>query len=245
MATARPVDDPELLPFLPFIYLAWSDGELGEAEVVSICSEFSQTGVDQDCRTAFVGWLDPQDPPSPDELSEMLDVIRARSASIADAGALDIESFARTLGASGRGEAELTPEEQEAIRMLGEQLGLAGSEPTRAIVGGTTTGQVLASQSLDVNVDELIQIRDGARHEIKERLRSLLSEPDFAHIPGQHMDEYRTRVLGQLQRLADEGFGRLGFPIEHGGTGSQSDFCLLYTSPSPRDQRGSRMPSSA
>ena len=26
---------------------------------------------------------------------------------------------------------------------------------------------------------------------------------------------------------------------------SQSDCCLLYTSPSPRDQRGSRMPSSA
>ena len=25
----------------------------------------------------------------------------------------------------------------------------------------------------------------------------------------------------------------------------QLDFCLLYTSPSPRDQRGSRMPSSA
>ena len=27
--------------------------------------------------------------------------------------------------------------------------------------------------------------------------------------------------------------------------GEQLDFCLLYTSPSPRDQRGSRMPSSA
>ena len=26
---------------------------------------------------------------------------------------------------------------------------------------------------------------------------------------------------------------------------TQSDICLLYTSPSPRDQRGSRMPSSA
>ena len=25
----------------------------------------------------------------------------------------------------------------------------------------------------------------------------------------------------------------------------QNEFCLLYTSPSPRDQRGSRMPSSA
>ena len=29
------------------------------------------------------------------------------------------------------------------------------------------------------------------------------------------------------------------------GSGEQSQHCLLYTSPSPRDQRGSRMPSSA
>ena len=30
-----------------------------------------------------------------------------------------------------------------------------------------------------------------------------------------------------------------------GGLGGASSGCLLYTSPSPRDQRGSRMPSSA
>ena len=29
------------------------------------------------------------------------------------------------------------------------------------------------------------------------------------------------------------------------GGGGRADICLLYTSPSPRDQRGSRMPSSA
>ena len=40
--------------------------------------------------------------------------------------------------------------------------------------------------------------------------------------------------------------------IDHGchgvaifGSTGQAQFCLLYTSPSPRDQRGSRMPSSA
>ena len=31
----------------------------------------------------------------------------------------------------------------------------------------------------------------------------------------------------------------------HGDTGVNNSSCLLYTSPSPRDQRGSRMPSSA
>ena len=33
--------------------------------------------------------------------------------------------------------------------------------------------------------------------------------------------------------------------IIHDSTFSSSQYCLLYTSPSPRDQRGSRMPSSA
>ena len=38
-----------------------------------------------------------------------------------------------------------------------------------------------------------------------------------------------------------QNFGRIGFLPEERGLYN----CLLYTSPSPRDQRGSRMPSSA
>ena len=37
-----------------------------------------------------------------------------------------------------------------------------------------------------------------------------------------------------------------GFNVRFSGTDNYEDInCLLYTSPSPRDQRGSRMPSSA
>ena len=38
---------------------------------------------------------------------------------------------------------------------------------------------------------------------------------------------------------------RSGLPVDAQGLGPGLDPCLLYTSPSPRDQRGSRMPSSA
>ena len=47
-------------------------------------------------------------------------------------------------------------------------------------------------------------------------------------------------AIGQLQKL--------GFDIAvEAGAGLAAKYtdCLLYTSPSPRDQRGSRMPSSA
>ena len=43
--------------------------------------------------------------------------------------------------------------------------------------------------------------------------------------------------------FADQAYADHPLPIGEGQTISQP--CLLYTSPSPRDQRGSRMPSSA
>ncbi len=229
MATARTFDDPDLLPFLPFIYLAWSDGELGDTEVDSICAELSSTGVTKDCQMAFVGWLDPDDPPSPNELSRVLDTIRSHSSDIDDVETLDIESFAKTLAETGRGQGDLTAAEQQAIRMLGEHLGLSGNEPTRAVIGHVTPIPTTATASSELDVAELIALRDGPRHEIKERLRALLTEPEFEHVPGLGIDEYRARVLSQLERLTAEGYGRLGFPHEYGGAGDQSDFVGAFS----------------
>ena len=51
--------------------------------------------------------------------------------------------------------------------------------------------------------------------------------------PGRELQEAVTIGLGHIARVAEDvrGFGETG--------------CLLYTSPSPRDKRQSRMPSSA
>ena len=59
-------------------------------------------------------------------------------------------------------------------------------------------------------------------------------------------DDYCTKTLGRCKmdfyRLAINDLTSAGMqPFKQG----KHMFCLLYTSPSPRDQRGSRMPSSA
>ena len=47
-----------------------------------------------------------------------------------------------------------------------------------------------------------------------------------------------------IKPIFDEFFGVRAIEVLDGGSGYDPT-CLLYTSPSPRDQRGSRMPSSA
>ena len=68
------------------------------------------------------------------------------------------------------------------------------------------------------------------------------------------MNTYSTRVDGTEliidigsevgSSVADVGSAATNY-LSAGQTQSYSSSCLLYTSPSPRDQRGSRMPSSA
>ena len=62
----------------------------------------------------------------------------------------------------------------------------------------------------------------------------------------------RNRTLADLDRVValggGHGLGRVMSSLSLLGprlTGIVTTTCLLYTSPSPRDQRGSRMPSSA
>ncbi len=56
----RAPDSPELLPYLPMIYVAWADGDLQPAEIRAICSRLEATeGLDGKCRKLLGVWLDP------------------------------------------------------------------------------------------------------------------------------------------------------------------------------------------
>ena len=50
---------------------------------------------------------------------------------------------------------------------------------------------------------------------------------------------------GRLKANSESFFAAAGYKLEQQGGDRGYSACLLYTSPSPRDQRGSRMPSSA
>ena len=63
----------------------------------------------------------------------------------------------------------------------------------------------------------------------------------LAAVPGR-----RKKTIELAQDTERRGFSGLYCPSFGDGLGlCQALACLLYTSPSPRDQRGSRMPSSA
>ena len=90
--------------------------------------------------------------------------------------------------------------------------------------------------NLEENMEELLNVEvsetpEGGGAKRKDQLRDVSEDKDKDY-------EY-TR--GELYRLIDQGQEAVQGALEV----AQESGCLLYTSPSPRDKRQSRMPSSA
>src|SRR5919206_2108515 len=77
-------------------------------------------------------------------------------------------------------------------------------------------------QSATVDVAALQRLLDGSLAEIRERVREVLSRPEFTQISGSGIarDEYRDQVLAWTKALAAEGGTGLHFPSEYGGEDS-------------------------
>jgi hypothetical protein len=61
--------DERLAPFLPLVAAVWEDGELSDLEIAAVCMAIIQDPeVDLSCKEALQHWLDPNHPPSADDL---------------------------------------------------------------------------------------------------------------------------------------------------------------------------------
>ena len=74
-----------------------------------------------------------------------------------------------------------------------------------------------------------------------------IARPSFAHQWREYAQTPANRILERLDDVDIAITNKVAITAQHLDALPELKFiaCLLYTSPSPRDQRGSRMPSSA
>ena len=116
---------------------------------------------------------------------------------------------------------------------------------------------------IDAQLEQESEYKWKARYEVTKGIRSRWRSIEV-EVPGlpEELDELRSQALPSLDsyvdhqkyagyksawlaRLLDAGYLDARFTTSRFVVDVANNACLLYTSPSPRDQRGSRMPSSA
>lgn len=215
-----PDDRPGLLPVLPLVHVAWSDGILtaGEHRVFrELILESPALGPDD--RAALEPWLDPETPPSPTAIRQLRDTIR----SLASPEAADSVSLTE-LGygiarESGGHRPWRDPDARHALAAAEAALGVLGREAVRWLLDPASPEPPAPAPSL-FDAERLADWLAQPRRELRDRVMGLLREPAFQMDVEIDRATHRQRVLEAVQRLADEGLGSLAYPEAYGGAAS-------------------------
>lgn len=221
-AVAKPTNQPDrvdrtLLEFAPLIYVAWSDGQLTEAEITRIRAQVARKAVSPSVERVLEEWLNPAAPPTPAKLYGLLEMMRAaggktrrRFTSLVD--------FGRFLGRRGSStkEEEHTPE-LLALQEIESALGVVGAEAMRTILGPSAHVSPARSAIGKLDAEQLSQVVDAERYDIRRYVFNVLQRPAFDRSGITDMESHRAHALSWCQELARLGISSYGYPREYEG----------------------------
>ncbi len=220
--------DRPLLPFLPLIYVAWADGELTAEEAAGIQAAIAaEGGLDAGCRERLGRWLDPDEPPSTRQLQAILRTVRQAGGRLPETARGSLAELGAGL-AGLSGEPAVSAAERRALATLEQALGVAGGEVSRELLTEVRPAAVEAPTALDFEPARLTRLLDGDYAAVRQRVREVLSRPEFTYRLDLDREAYREQVLDWCRTLAGEGLGALAFPPEYGGAGDLGQFIAVF-----------------
>jgi acyl-CoA oxidase len=220
-------DDPALLPFLPLLYVAWADGSLEPEELRLIGDRISAAReLPPAVRAALQRWLDPERPPSATSLQGLLTAIRGAVASWTASEKLSLTALGEELARQGGH--DVSAAEAAALRTLEEALGIPGEEASRRLLSWRRPKPPKAELPVGFDPRAMTRLLDGTRHELREEIRRVLSEPVFQPVEELGREEYREQVLAWCRDLASRGYGRLSYPKSCGGAEDYEAFLAVF-----------------
>lgn len=211
--------------------MAWADAVLLPSEIAAIEGYLrKQTWLTAEEVEFLSGFLDPKNPPSPQELKSWKKAINESELEVRDSLA-EIGMKLSSLKGSD------TPEEvRAALLEMEDMLGIASSEATyhlRANKPKTLIEELASRPSFEPTA--MNAILDGAEHDIIQKVKTILCDPAFSYIDPDHLTTYREQVLTWCRLLADQGFGAVSYPKAYGGEGDMRKYFTIMETLSYHD----------
>lgn len=214
-----------IVAMLPLIYIAWSDGILSPRESEFILSKINDYHfLKPREREIILSWIDPGIPPSEKLYSDWKNTLASRSKAFKKKEKETLLETSLEMAKSCEDCDEPTywtsPKTKDALFELQSELGIEHID---------LHSYLDADEEEDLNSDFEIQtmqkILDDDFHEFRNKIRTLLSYPEFKMEIIPEKEAYRNQILTWTKALAKQNLGSISYPKAYGG----EDHMLKYT----------------
>ncbi len=223
---ARAAIDRALFPFMPSIYVAWSDGVLTSREIRAIRDRLrNEDWLDDASKRVLDRWLDPESPPSATALQGLLVKMREIGSALPEPQRISLVNLGLELARNGAPAGARRPDVR-ALQLLEDALGVVSEEAARGILGedGVDGGAApaIAEETSPLDALAINHILEPEHRDTRADVFALLSQKRFVVDPTWDDETYRTKVWEWCQVFASKGLGGVAYPKEYGGEGDVS-----------------------
>jgi acyl-CoA oxidase len=220
----------QIQAFIPFFYLVWSDDLLTPLEFTTLKNFIqAQEWITKTHKEVLLSKIDVANPPLRTTISEWknsIDQITLKNPSLKSIYAISLalsEEHADVKNA------------EESFTLLESSLGITSAEAISHFKLKIDPETATHKAHTNFDVAKITAILDGAQAPIINKVKEVISRPDFELQTITNTEEYREQVMQWCKVLAKEDFGSMAYPKEHGGGDNILDYFAIMETLSYHD----------
>lgn len=224
------MENPKLKAFIPFLYLVWADDLLTQKEFVTLQAFIgSQNWLSAEEQEQLLSKADITAPPSRKQLISWKNEIE--KSMLTASFVKSLFSLSVLLSENDKNIKSL----EAAFAKLENDLGISGSEAMahfKSDVATFTSNQQTAST---FDPKKLTQLLEGEQAPIIQKVKKIISRPEFAYETSTDITVYREKVYDWCKILAKENLGNVAYPTQYGGGNNLADYFAIMETLSYHD----------
>ncbi len=226
---------PGVLTLLPLYYVGWADSILSPSEIKLIHEQINKLDfLNKNDQKLLRQWSDPGKPPSRKLFREWSLLIRDAACRLPINDRRSLVNLGLEMAKQSATSDQILKFNQDstrtALQSLEDALGVVSHQTHRSIFsnlpGDSSQDNQTPLPSFDVK--KLAAILDDDYADIRNKVKQILSDPEFKIDTIPVKEDYRQKILHWCKLLADQGLGATSYPVEYGGLDDMGNYAAIF-----------------
>ncbi|KQC30016.1 acyl-CoA dehydrogenase [Flagellimonas eckloniae] len=210
-----------ILQYIPFFYVIWSDDLLSASEISVVKKTIElDAALNVDEKNQLSRWLDRENPPADNVLKSWKHTISNSNVKLIESDTYPLTSLSQRFGNLQCDNCDFN----DHLKHIEINLGIQPNHYNHLFdveVIHHKSSNFYDSNALDT-------ILKGPHSMAVDDFRDILNQPIFQWDVLRNKEDFRGKVLQQVQLLGDKGYGAMAFSPEYGGTGNMPAYAAIF-----------------
>ncbi|MHA7830912.1 MAG: acyl-CoA dehydrogenase family protein [Flagellimonas sp.] len=206
-----------ILQYIPFFYVIWSDDLLSASEISVVQKAIAQdASLTSNEKKQLQKWFDRENPPVDDEIKNWKQTIGHSSVKLIESDTYPLTSLSQRLINNDK--------LNEQLKHIEVHLGIQPNHYNHLF----DVEVVHEKTSNEYDATILDGILKGEHGKVVDAFRNFVDQPDFEWQTIRNKEDFRNRILQQVQLLGKKEYGAMAYPPEYGGTGNMPAYAAIF-----------------